>query len=134
MRVTDARISTMPHEGCVGLLSHQFPNFFHVDCWLWLISRALFSRLHPHHTTFVPLPNEALKGDQSEFWWSKTPWVYFCAVDCAESLSQSPFRKGGQGDLQRVQVCDTHDSQRENLPPPLFDKEGSSADLAIPHQ
>ncbi len=72
--------------------------------------------------------------DQSQFWWSKTTLAYFCAVDCEEALSQSPFRKGGQGDLKRVQVCDILDRQRENLPPPLFEKEGSSANLASPHR
>ncbi len=38
--------------------------------------------------------------DQSQFWWSKTTLAYFCAVDCEEALSQSPFRKGGQGGFE----------------------------------
>ena len=34
--------------------------------------------------------------------------VYFCVVDCEEALSHSSFRKGGRGDLKRVQVSPGH--------------------------
>ena len=73
------------------------------------------------------------RKDQSQFWWSETTLVYFCAVDCAEALSQSPFRKGGQGGFEAGSGAHYFlDRQRENLPPSLFVKEGSSADLASP--
>ncbi len=61
MRVTDARIGTMPHERCVGSSLHQFPKIFMltVVSGPYLAHRSAAFTLTP---TFVPLRNEALKG------------------------------------------------------------------------
>jgi hypothetical protein len=49
-------------------------------------------------------------------------------------VEQFPLFKGGQGGFEASHRCVTvwpgFDRQRENLPQPLFFKEGSSADLA----
>jgi hypothetical protein len=61
---------------------------------------------------------------QSQIWWSKATLGYFYAVDCKEAFSQSPFCKGGRGDLKRVQVFDTLDRRKKISPHPSLAKKG----------
>ena len=66
-------------------------------------------------------------SDQSQFWWSKT-------ISVLSIVGLIPLLQRGQGGFEAGPGAhDTLDRQRENLPPPLFVNEGSSADLASPH-